>query len=469
MDASVWSDRLTAMTTTAPGQPGNSATRPPPPDGGEKLRRLQAVTDAALSGLEVDALLTELLDRTRDLLQVDTAAILLLDPAGEELVATASSGLDDEVRCGLRVPVGQGFTGRIAETGEPLILDHVDTTTVISHVLIDKHLTSLAGVPMVSGGTILGVLHVGSLTPRTFTADDIDLLRLVADRASLATQARLSQLDRASTLALQRSLVPSRLMPVAGFEVAARYVPGAAVGVGGDWYDLFTLPSGHIGVVIGDVAGSGLRAAVVMGRIRSALRAYALETDDPADGLTRLDRKIQVFEPDAMATAIYIVIDPAHASLTMSAAGHLPALHIDPAGEVTALVGPIDLPLGAYRNATRHATRFPIAERAALLLYTDGLVERRGVPITDGITQLRPCSHRPTRDQCAALRPRHAGLTWRPPTTSRWWPCAVPSTRASPATTVQDRRPVRRRRYRVADPRVSAPRRLGHAAGVWAA
>jgi phosphoserine phosphatase RsbU/P len=374
---------------TAPEQPGNATRSALTPDGEEKLRRLQAVTDAALSRLEVDALLAELLDRTRDLLQVDTATIMLVDPSGDELVATASSGLDDEVRHGLRIPVGDGFTGRIAATGEPLVLDRVDATTVVSHVLIDKHLTSMAGVPMLAGGHVLGVLHVGTLAARTFTADDLDLLRRVADRASLATQARLSQLDRASTLALQRSLLPARPAPVAGFEVSARYIPGAAVGVGGDWYDLFTLPSGHIGVVIGDVAGSGLRAAVVMGRIRSALRAYALETDDPADVLTRLDRKIQFFEPDAMATAIHIVIDPTHTSFTMSVAGHLPALSIDPNGAVTMLAVPVDLPLGAYRDAPRQNTVLPIREGTALMLYTDGLVERRDRPITDGIAQLR--------------------------------------------------------------------------------
>src|SRR5439155_18215722 len=120
-----------------------------------------------------------------------------------------------------------------------------------------------------------------------------------------------------------------------------------------DWYDLFALPSGHVGVVIGDVAGNGLRAAVVMGRIRSALRAYALETADPADVLTRLDRKIQFFEPDAMATVAYAVIDPARTTLTMSLAGHLPPVRLD----ASALAHPIDvpaaLPLGAYPAAPR--------------------------------------------------------------------------------------------------------------------
>jgi sigma-B regulation protein RsbU (phosphoserine phosphatase) len=370
--------------SVAPERPDRSAV-----ENQETLRRLQAVTDAALSGLDIDALLAELLERTRDLLHVDSAAILLVDPEGEDLVTSASSGLADEIRSGLRVPLGEGFAGRIAATGEPLVIDDVDASTVVSPVLVANQLASMAGVPMLAAGRILGVLHVGTQARREFTAEDIDLLRLVADRASLATQARLSQLDRASTLALQRSLLPARPPAVAGFDVAARYIPGAAVGVGGDWYDLFTLPSGHIGVAIGDVAGSGLRAAVVMGRVRSALRAYALESADPADVLTRLDRKIQLFEPDAMVTAIYTVIDPAHTALTISVAGHLPALMIDTDGIVSTLVTPVDLPLGAYAKAERHATTIPIKPGTAVLFYTDGLVERRDRSVADGIAQLR--------------------------------------------------------------------------------
>jgi putative methionine-R-sulfoxide reductase with GAF domain len=353
----------------------------------EKLRRLQTVTDSALSGLDIDDLLVELCERTRDLLSVDTAAILLLDPSGTELVATAGVGLEEEVRLGVRVRVGDGFAGRVAATVAPVVIDHVDRTTVTSQVLIDSKVTAMAGVPMLAVGRVIGVLHVGAIGPRTFTADDIELLRLVADRAGLATQARLSRLDRATTLALQHSLLPARLPAVTGFDVAARYIPGAEVGVGGDWYDLFTLPSGYIGVVIGDVAGNGLRAAVVMGRIRSALRAYALETNDPADVLTRLDRKIQLFEPGAMATAAYAVIDPTRTAIAVSLAGHLPPLLID--GDVAVLAARPDPPLGALRDTPRHTTSFALADGAALLLFTDGLIERRGRLLDDGLTMLR--------------------------------------------------------------------------------
>lgn len=354
----------------------------------EKLRRIEAVTDAALSSLQLDELLAELLERARELLSADTAAILLLDESGEQLVATAAVGLEDEVRQGVRIPLGAGFAGRVASTGQPITLDRVDRSTVVNQILIDKHLTTLVGVPMIANNRVIGVLHLGRLNQRKFSDEDVELLRLVADRASLATQARLSRLDRAAAVALQRSLLPARPPAVPGLDVAARYIPGSDVGVGGDWYDLFRLPSGHVGVAIGDVAGNGLRAAVVMGRIRSALRAYALETDDPADVLTRLDRKIQLFEPDIMATVMYTVINPAHTTATTSNAGHLPPVLIDATGKPELLDLPPDPPLGAHLGATRRSTGTVLPPDSALLFYTDGLIERRDRLLSEGIRKL---------------------------------------------------------------------------------
>lgn len=345
-------------------------------NGDQELHRLRTITDATLAQLDIDELLEELTVRAREVLAADTAAILLLDPTGRDLVATAASGLEEEVRQGVRVPLGEGFAGRIAATMRPLVIDHVDHTTVHNDLLIDAGLTVMAGVPIAVAGRVLGVLHVGRRNAHQFTEDDINLLQIVADRAGMAAQVRNSRLERQTTMALQRSLLPSRPPAIPGLQVAARYVPGAEIGVGGDWYDLFCLPSGHVGVAIGDVAGSGLRAAVVMGRIRSALRAYALETDDPADVLTRLDRKIQLFEPDAFATAAYAVIDPARTTLTVSLAGHLPPILFEAGATARELVAPADLPLGAYPDTRRHSTTVALPD--ALLLYTDGLVERRG-------------------------------------------------------------------------------------------
>ena len=267
----------------------------PPPDAAANLEGIQSVTDAALSHLGADDLLTALLGRVREILDADTAAVLLLDNSGRQLIATAASGLEEEVSQGVRIPVGRGFAGRIAAERQPVILDHVDHGNVLNPILLDKGIRSLAGVPLLVHGAVLGVLHVGTVHNRVFTTDDAALLQLAADRAALAVQSLQSREDHAAAIALQRSLVPSALPAVRGAEIAARYVPGSGQ-VGGDWYDVFVLPSGELGLVVGDVAGSGLGAAVIMGRIRSALRAYALEFPGPADVLGKLDRKMQYFE-----------------------------------------------------------------------------------------------------------------------------------------------------------------------------
>ncbi len=352
------------------------------------LRDIQSITDAALSRLDPQALLDVLVERVKHALQADTAAVLLLDRPSGQLVATAASGLEEEVRQGVRIPIGQGFAGRIAALGRPVILDQVDHTRVVNPILLDQGIRSLMGAPLLADGSVIGVLHVGTVTGRSFTSRDVDLLQLAADRAALAVQALNAQLDREAAAALQRSLVPSALPAVRGLEMAARYVPGSG-DLGGDWYDAFPLPSGRVCAVIGDVAGTGLNAAVIMGRMRSVVRAYSLETDDPADVLSRLDAKMRHFEPDAMATVLCAMISPSLEEARISSAGHLPPLLACP-GEAAELADvPPDVLIGAASRKPRRAATVSLPPGALLCLYTDGLVERRGRPIDEGITRLR--------------------------------------------------------------------------------
>ncbi|MFG1648514.1 PP2C family protein-serine/threonine phosphatase [Micromonospora sp. NPDC049275] len=355
----------------------------------ERLRRIETITDAALSGLATAELLDELLERVRDLLKVDTATILLLEGHTGELVATAAKGLEEEVRRGFRVRVGRGFAGRVAATRAPVTIYDVTPDDVVNPILLTTGVRALLGVPMLANGDLVGVLHVGSLTLRRFGPDDVRLLQLVADRASSAGQARAQILDRQAALALQRSLLPARLPDIPGLDLAARYVPGHDLGIGGDWYDVFMLPSGWLGAVIGDVSGHGLPSAVVMGRIRSALRAYALDSDDPAKALTSLDRKIYHFEAGTLTTAVYALIAPDRATVHLSCAGHLPPLLAVP-GQPTQLVTlAVDRPLGVGRPMTnRRTTVVDLPPGATLVFYTDGLIERRNELIDTGIERL---------------------------------------------------------------------------------
>jgi putative methionine-R-sulfoxide reductase with GAF domain len=352
-----------------------------------RLRGIEAVTDAALSRLDEQTLLDVLLERVKTVLGADTATVLLLDRTAGQLVATAAAGIEEEVRQGVRVPLGTGFAGRVAATVQPVILNQVDPITVRNPLLVDRGIRSLLGVPLLIGGQVIGVLHVGSLGDRRFGAEDTELLQLAAVRAAPAVHSMMAQDDRQAAVALHRSLLPSALPAVRDTELAARYVTGTG-NVGGDWYDVFALPSGQLAIVIGDVAGSGLPAAVIMGRMRSALRAYALQGGDPARTLSLLDRKIQYFEPDAMATVLLGIYEPESGRLTVASAGHLPPVLAAPGqrpGTVELDTGP---PIGVADDPSRGSTVFSVPPGALLCFYTDGLVERRDQPLTEGIGRL---------------------------------------------------------------------------------
>jgi signal transduction histidine kinase len=178
-------------------QRGRDGHTPVVPDHAERLRRLQALTDAALAHLELEQLLASLLLRVRELLDVDTCAVLLLDAQGSELVARAAVGIEEEVERGVRIPLGRGFAGRVAAERRPIVLDDVDHADVLNPILREKGIKSLLGVPLLVGGEAIGVLHVGSLHHRTFTDDEVELLQLAADRAALAIEhARAFEAER---------------------------------------------------------------------------------------------------------------------------------------------------------------------------------------------------------------------------------------------------------------------------------
>src|SRR5262249_47904904 len=296
-----------------------------------------------------------------------------------------------------------------ADEHRQVILDRVDHDTVLNPILWAKGIRTLMGVPLIAGSKVIGVLHVGSLTPREFTREDLELLQLAADRAAAAVQSLMAQEDRVAVAALQRSLLPFALPAADGAEMAVRYVPGEGT-VGGDWYDVFTLPSGQLGLVIGDVTGSGLQAAVIMGRMRSALRSYALDTCDPAEVLSRLDRKMQHFEPGALATVAYALFDPGLERVHICSAGHYPPV-IAAAGRPAELGDvPAGLLIGAASGARRRVATIGISPGTLMCFYTDGLIERRGHPIDHGLALLRQAvTAQPPDAACPAVLASLAG------------------------------------------------------------
>ena len=370
------------------------------------------MTDTAIATLRIDDLLDELLSRVQDALDADTAAVLLLAPGAGELVATAARGLEEEVREGVRIPIGTGFAGRIAASRGPIRLDRVDATTVANPILWEKGIKVMLGVPLLSADTLLGVLHVGRLANRPFSDHDLSLLQVAADRVAVAIQSQSLAVERAAAALLERSLLPAQLPSYPGLEIAARYVPAQGEAIGGDWYDVFTLPSGQLWVVVGDVAGHGIQASVVMGRIRSALRAYTLLELPPDEVLRLVDRKVDHFELGTIATVACVATNPPFDTLTIALAGHPPpviAAPNEPAEVADIRPGP---PLGVGSGNRPGSTTRPLTPGTTVALYTDGLVERRGESITVGIERLRAAiSPAHPRDVTATLMHQLVGGT----------------------------------------------------------
>src|SRR4051794_21486668 len=164
-----------------------------------RLAELLRVTDAALAHLAIEELLAELLNRISEILNTDTAAFLLLEPDGKELRARAAKGIEEEVEQGVRLPIGPGFAGRIAAERRPIFIPDVEHGDILNPILCQKGIRSLLGVPLIVEDRVVGVLHVGSLTPRDFTEADSILLQLAGDRAALAIdRSQLFEQERAA-------------------------------------------------------------------------------------------------------------------------------------------------------------------------------------------------------------------------------------------------------------------------------
>jgi serine phosphatase RsbU (regulator of sigma subunit)/anti-sigma regulatory factor (Ser/Thr protein kinase) len=351
---------------------------------------LQRVTDAALTHLALDALLAELLERIAEILHSDTAAFLLLDEPSAMLHARAAKGIEEEVEQGVRIPVGRGFAGRIAAERRPITIPDVDHGDILNPILREKGIRSLLGVPLLVEGRVIGVLHVGTLTPRDFTDDDRGLLQLAADRAALAIDHAEMYEQRRLAEALQRELLPQELAAAPGMEVAARYLPAAsATSLGGDWYDLFPIGGGRFGIAVGDVVGRGLPAAALMAQLRTTLRAYAFDGQSPADVIDRLNRMLVYLAPATMTTAAYLTLDPERELITVVSAGHPQPLVVGPDGTAAFLPVPAGIALGATRGARYREHTFPFPAGSTVLLYTDGVVEVRGESLDEGLERMR--------------------------------------------------------------------------------
>jgi hypothetical protein len=270
---------------------------------------------------------------------------------------------------------------------------------------------SMLMLPLVARGTMLGFLACTRQEGfRRFDAYDAEIGMDFASRAAMfIDNARRYSREHATALTLQRSMLPTGLSAPSSVEVRHRYLPGSKlIEVGGDWYESIALPGGRVALVVGDVAGHGVRAAVTMGRLRTAIHTLAMLELPPAESLQQLDELMHTLgerEPH-FATCAYAVYDAVSGDIEVAVAGHLPPLLVHPDGSNELLDVPPAPPLG-IGNGDVESRQFKIEDGSLFVLYTDGLVENKGQDISDGLARLQgifgPGSPtRPLEDLCKA-------------------------------------------------------------------
>jgi serine phosphatase RsbU (regulator of sigma subunit) len=254
-------------------------------------------------------------------------------------------------------------------------------------------------LPLIVSGGLIGTLRL-HLRDTVGGIEDETFLGALAGQCAIAVErARLFERERATASALQQSLLPDRLPEADGIELAARFVPGAPeADVGGDWYDAFGLPDGRLVLVVGDVMGKGVTAAAGMGRLRSALRALALVNPLPEAVLGGLDRVFSATEePDQIATLVYLLINPTARRAAVGAAGHLPLVLVRADREPELVdAGSGSTPLGWPEPRTQRTLELHAGD--LLLGLTDGVVERRGYDLDEGLAEVLSCLASPERD-----------------------------------------------------------------------
>jgi PAS domain S-box-containing protein len=322
----------------------------------ERLSKLQALT-ATLEALALDELLPRLATRLAELFEVDFAEVQI--SGGDE---------QPQVVRAVGARVGAGADDPPAADGD-----------------------RWHQVPLVIEGASVGCLRLATAPGRSFSPTEGSLLQDAADRAALAIRrAQLHEEEHRIAVELQRGLIPKRLPTVRGVALAASYeVAGLDVQVGGDWYDAFAISDGRLGVVVGDVTGRGIRAASAMGQLRTLTRAFGLAQGGrraPGEALTMLNRHQLTGDDEQLFTVVYAIIDPDRGTITWANGGHPPPLLRGIDASCRYLESGNGL-MGVQDNVYE-TFQEPLPGGSTVVMYTDGLIERRGESLDAGLDRL---------------------------------------------------------------------------------
>ncbi|MFG2728249.1 SpoIIE family protein phosphatase [Streptomyces canus] len=276
-------------------------------------------------------------------------------------------------------------------TGRPLFFDSMEQlTATYPGIPLDATEGARAFLPLIASGRAVGSCILGFDRPRSFSTEERTVLTALAGLIAHAMEkAQRYESETALARGLQQALLPRRLAAHPQLETTGRYLPGTAgMEVGGDWYDVVESGDG-LALVIGDVQGHGVQAAATMGQLRSAVRAFALSDRPPDEVMSGTNHLLTDLDPGLFASCCYIRLDPATGVARAARAGHPPPLLRSPDGRTQVLDLPGGVVLGVDPRASYPVTELRMEPGAILALYTDGLVERPGSDIDEGITALR--------------------------------------------------------------------------------
>jgi len=353
-----------------------------------RLKTVLEISESMQSILDLQELLPKMMD---DLFRVfpsaDRGLIMLQEPGSSDMVprvTKSKSGGSDAQMLVSKTIVNEVLRSRMSILSADAMSDQrFDAGASVAQL----HIRSVMCVPLIREDEILGLVYIDtSSRSAKFTTDDLDLLTGIAAQAALALQnARMhdsllkrQRIEREMQFAqdVQKSFLPERVPEVTGFEFSAWY--GAALEVGGDFYDFIALPDGQIGIVIGDVSGKGIPAALMMAKIMSDMRFFALSDPDPGKVLAKLNEHVATSRAaeDRFVTLLYIMLDPRDGRLSLANAGHpFPMLKASRDGHVTRLDESVNLPLCVSPETQYTQQECTLDEGDVIAIFTDGVTE----------------------------------------------------------------------------------------------
>ena len=362
-----------------------------------RSERLQSLTASLSSSVTQVDVANVVVAEVAAAVEATAGALAVVADDQRQLVRLAQSGYEPDdvapwldVRVDAQTPATRALkrrTARLYETRGGIAREFPDA---VDGFVRTGH-QSFLFVPLAVGGKANGVIVMSWAERATLADEDRSFVQTLANLAAEALErARYFESERTIAETLQRSVLPVSLPEVDGIKLAARYLPGTAdVDVGGDWFDVINVPSGRLGLVVGDVVGKGVESAATMAQLRNALRAFALDRMKPSSTLARLNRLVDGVSESAFATVVYVVVDPAARVCRFTSAGHPPPLAIYPDGSAAYLEGGRGLPLGTVAEPKYPQGVVELPVGTTLILYSDGLIERRDKTIDEGLAELR--------------------------------------------------------------------------------